>query len=118
MQQKISLKVNGADRQLTIEPDTPLLYVLRNDLGLSSPRQGCNQEQCGACRVIMDGKAVYACTTTILEANNREVTTVEGLGVDFDSAENDARVISELILWLEDHKDADGRVTLRHRKIH
>ena len=82
MQQKISLKVNGADRQLTIEPDTPLLYVLRNDLGLSSPRQGCNQEQCGACRVIMDGKAVYACTTTILEANNREVTTVEGLGVD------------------------------------
>ncbi|HBM49559.1 MAG TPA: PilZ domain-containing protein, partial [Marinobacter sp.] len=42
----------------------------------------------------------------------------QGLGVDFDSAENDARVISELILWLEDHKDADGRAALRHRKIH
>lgn len=82
MQEKIVLRINGADRQLTIDPDTPLLYALRNDLGISSPRQGCSQEQCGACKVIMDGQTIYACTTTIKEADNRQITTLEGLAID------------------------------------
>jgi nicotinate dehydrogenase subunit A len=82
MQQRITLTVNGADRHLTIDPETPLLYALRNDLGLSSPRQGCSQEQCGACRVIMDGEAMYACTAKVKEANNRRITTVEGVSID------------------------------------
>lgn len=75
----ITLRINGEDRQLMIDPDTPLLYALRNDLGITSPRQGCGQEQCGACRIIMDGETVYACTTRIGEVKNREITTVEGL---------------------------------------
>jgi nicotinate dehydrogenase subunit A len=82
MQEKITITVNGVDRHLTIDADTPLLYALRNDLGITSPRQGCGQEQCGACKVIMDGQTAYACTVTVGEATNRKITTVEGLSAD------------------------------------
>jgi len=81
MQEEITFKVNGADHHLSIDPDTPLLYVLRNDLGITSPREGCGQEQCGACRVIMDGETIYACTTAVKDVHKREITTVEGLSV-------------------------------------
>jgi nicotinate dehydrogenase subunit A len=77
---KISLKVNGNTRVVDVEPDTPLLYVLRNDLQLNGPKFGCGLAQCGACTVIMDGKAIRSCVTRVTAASNRPVTTLEGLG--------------------------------------
>jgi nicotinate dehydrogenase subunit A len=77
---KISLKVNGNTRVVDVEPDTPLLYVLRNDLQLNGPKFGCGLAQCGACTVIMDGKAIRSCVTRVTAAGNLPVTTLEGLG--------------------------------------
>ena len=62
------------------EPDTPLLYVLRNDLGLNSPKFGCGLAQCGACTVLVDGKPVRSCVTPIDTLGQSEITTLEGLG--------------------------------------
>lgn len=80
MSQQIALSVNGESHQLAVEPDTPLLYVLRNDLGLSSAKFGCGLGQCGACKVLIDGNAVPACQTPVGSIQDREVTTLEGLG--------------------------------------
>ena len=76
----IKLKVNGVSRSVTAEPDTPLLYELRNDLELNGAKYGCGLAQCGACTVLIDGKAVRSCVTPIGAAENREITTIEGLG--------------------------------------
>jgi len=76
----ISLKVNGAARSVNAEPDTPLLYVLRNDFELNGAKFGCGLSQCGACTVLVDGKAVRSCVTPINRVGPSEVTTVEGLG--------------------------------------
>ena len=76
----ISLKVNGASRSVPAEPDTPLLYVLRNDLELNGAKFGCGLAQCGACTVLVDGKAVRSCVTPISALGEREITTIEGLG--------------------------------------
>jgi nicotinate dehydrogenase subunit A len=76
----IQLKVNGVSRSVTAEPDTPLLYVLRNDLELNGAKYGCGLAQCGACTVLIDGKAVRSCVTPTGTAENREITTIEGLG--------------------------------------
>ena len=76
----INLKVNGASRSVPAEPDTPLLYVLRNDLALNGAKFGCGLAQCGACTVLVDGKAVRSCVTAIGTLGNAEVTTIEGLG--------------------------------------
>jgi nicotinate dehydrogenase subunit A len=76
----ISLKVNGAARSVPAEPDTPLLYVLRNDLELNGAKFGCGMAQCGACTVLVDGKAVRSCVTDIGSLANAEITTLEGLG--------------------------------------
>jgi len=75
---KIELKVNGRLHTLDVEPDTPLLYVLRNDLDLRGPRFGCGLGQCGACKVIINGAAVFSCITPVSSAKG-EVTTLEGL---------------------------------------
>jgi len=77
---RISLKVNGKAHVVDTDPDTPLLYVLRDDLGLNGPKFGCGLSQCGACTVIMDGKAIRSCETPVKVASNRPVTTLEGLG--------------------------------------
>jgi len=77
---QITLKVNGKSRVVNIDPGTPLLYVLRNDLELHGPRFGCGLAQCGACTVIMEGNAIRSCVTPVSAANNRNVTTLEGLG--------------------------------------
>ena len=77
---KISLKVNGKAHVVDTDPDTPLLYVLRDDLKLNGPKFGCGLSQCGACTVIMDGKAIRSCSTEVKAAANRPVTTLEGLG--------------------------------------
>jgi len=76
----VSLKVNGATRSVPAEPDTPLLYVLRNDLELNGAKFGCGLAQCGACTVLVDGKAVRSCVTDIGSLANAEITTLEGLG--------------------------------------
>ena len=75
----VTLVVNGQSHQLDVEPDTPLLYVLR-DLALHGPKFGCGLGQCGACTVIMDGKAVRSCQTPVATMAGRTVTTLEGLG--------------------------------------
>jgi nicotinate dehydrogenase subunit A len=77
---RISLRVNGKPRAVETDPTTPLLYVLRNDLDLNGPRFGCGLSQCGACTVIMSGKAVRSCTLPVSAVRNREITTLEGLG--------------------------------------
>jgi nicotinate dehydrogenase subunit A len=76
----VSLKVNGAVRSVPAEPDTPLLYVLRNDLELNGAKFGCGLAQCGACTVLVDGKAVHSCVTEIGTLANAEIVTLEGLG--------------------------------------
>jgi nicotinate dehydrogenase subunit A len=76
----VTLKVNGASRSVPAEPDTPLLYVLRNDLELNAAKFGCGMAQCGACTVLIDGKAARSCVTAVGDVGDSEVTTLEGLG--------------------------------------
>ena len=76
----INLKVNGATRTVPAEPDTPLLYVLRNDLALNAAKFGCGLAQCGACTVLVNGKPVRSCVTPIGSLGAAEITTLEGLG--------------------------------------
>jgi nicotinate dehydrogenase subunit A len=78
----VDLTVNGTPRQVDADPDTPLLDVLRGDLGLRGTRFGCGLGQCGACFVLVDGRAVPACDTPLWAADGRSVTTVEGLAQD------------------------------------
>jgi nicotinate dehydrogenase subunit A len=75
-----SLKVNGASHSVPAEPDTPLLYVLRNDLALNGAKFGCGLSQCGACTVLVDGQPVRSCVTPIGTLGSSEVTTIEALG--------------------------------------
>jgi nicotinate dehydrogenase subunit A len=77
---KINLRVNGKTRAIDADPDMPLLYALRNDLQLNGPKFGCGLAQCGACTVIMDGNAIRSCVTPLSTAQNKPVTTLEGLG--------------------------------------
>ena len=77
---RISLRVNNQARVVDTDPTTPLLYVLRDDLELHGPRFGCGLGQCGACTVIMDGSAVRSCSIPVSGAQNRSITTLEGLG--------------------------------------
>src|SRR6201996_8150735 len=76
----MTLTVNGHDHQIASDPDTPLLYVLRDDLKLNAAKFGCGLGQCGSCTVIVDGKAVLSCVTPILLLEGKQVTTLEGLG--------------------------------------
>src|SRR3954467_9423755 len=75
---KIELKVNGRSHTLDVEPDTPLLYVLRNDLDLRGPRLWCGLGQCGACKGLINGAAVFSCITPVSSVKS-EITTLEGL---------------------------------------
>ena len=77
---RFSLTVNGRTRTVDVDPDTPLLYVLRNDLELKGPRFGCGLAQCGSCSVIMDGNAIRSCITPVSAVQDQSVTTLEGLG--------------------------------------
>src|SRR6202795_5100274 len=75
----VTLRVNGRAHTLDIDPSTPLLFILRNDLGLQGPRFGCGLGQCGACTVIMNDKAIRSCITPCSTVKNSEITTLEGL---------------------------------------
>src|SRR5271165_6143918 len=74
-----TIMVNGARREVQAPGDTPLLYVLRNDLELSGPQFGCGLAQCGSCSVLLDGKEIRSCITPLSAAAGKEVTTLEGL---------------------------------------
>jgi len=77
---EFTLRVNGQVRRVAVEPETPLLYVLRNDLELNGPKFGCGLAQCGACSVLIDGKEARSCVTPVAAAAKGRITTIEGLG--------------------------------------
>jgi nicotinate dehydrogenase subunit A len=77
---KLTLNVNARRQLVDAAPDTPLLYALRNDLGLDGPKFGCGMAQCGACTVHIDGVAVRSCITPVSAAVGKEIITIEGLG--------------------------------------
>lgn len=77
---RISLNVNGKTQVVDVDPTTPLLYVLRDDLELHGPRFGCGLGQCGACTVVMDGNAIRSCSFPVSRAQGKTITTLEGLG--------------------------------------
>lgn len=75
-----TITVNGATHEVAAADDTPLLYVLRNDLALNGAKYGCGFAQCGACTVVIEGKPVRSCVTPVSAVNGRSITTIEGLG--------------------------------------
>ncbi|MFH1568365.1 MAG: (2Fe-2S)-binding protein [Gemmatimonadota bacterium] len=79
---RIELQVNGQARAVEVEPRTTLLRALRDQLGLTGAKEGCNRGQCGACTVLLDGAPVLACSMLALDARSRQITTVEGLGAE------------------------------------
>ena len=79
MASPLTLMVNGEKRSVTASPDTPLLYVLRNDLQLTGPRFGCGLAQCGACAVLVDGAEMRSCVTPVSTVAGKRVHTIEGL---------------------------------------
>ena len=92
---RISLNLNGADTEVDVDPATPLLWVLRDELNLTGTKYGCGIGQCGACTVHLDGRAVRSCVTPVTAANGRNVTTIEGL------APSDSRLHPVQVAWLE-----------------
>jgi len=76
----IELTINGKNHRVSTAPDTPLLYVLRNDLELNGAKFGCGLSQCGACTVLVDGKPVRSCSYPVEQAAGKPITTIEGLG--------------------------------------
>ena len=78
----MNLTVNGTRRAVQAKPDTPLLYVLRNELGLVGSRFGCGSGQCGACFVLVDGRPMASCDMPVSFAEGKKITTIEGLGSD------------------------------------
>lgn len=77
---RISLEVNGRTHVVEVDPETPLLYVLRNDLGLNGPKFGCGLGQCGSCEVLADGRPLRSCLTPVRGVAESKITTLEGLG--------------------------------------
>jgi aerobic-type carbon monoxide dehydrogenase small subunit (CoxS/CutS family) len=76
----LKLRINGQDRDISSDPDTPLVYVLRDELKLKGTKLGCGLEQCGACAVLVDGEAILSCVSTAGSFEGRAITTIEGLG--------------------------------------
>jgi nicotinate dehydrogenase subunit A len=79
---RMTLEVNGAVHEVEADPDTPLLFALRNYLGLTGAKLGCGGEQCGACAVLVDGEAVLSCVRAVSEFQGHEIVTAEGLAAD------------------------------------
>ena len=82
MANKYSLTVNGQKHEIESDPDTPLLYILRNDLKLKGTKFGCGGGICGACTVIMDGLAIFSCDTPIWSIDDKKIETIEGISQD------------------------------------
>jgi aerobic-type carbon monoxide dehydrogenase small subunit (CoxS/CutS family) len=79
MPSPLALTVNGIKQTITVDPDTPLLFVLRNELKLTGPKMGCGMAQCGSCAVLLDGEEVRTCVTPVSYAVGKKVVTIEGL---------------------------------------
>lgn len=77
---EVTLSVNGRQHRLTVDPATPLIYILRNDLGLNGPKYGCGLGECGACAVLINGKAARSCTLPVGGLADKRIVTLEGLG--------------------------------------
>jgi len=109
-----TILVNGVRRDVQSPPDTPLLYVLRNDLELSSPQFGCGLAQCGSCSVLLEGKEIRSCITPLSAATGKEITTLEGLparwakqkGLSASDAANSLHPIQEA--WIEEQTPLCG----------
>jgi len=80
MRQTMTLNVNGQDHAVDVDPDMPLLYALRNDIGLNNPHFGCGLAQCGACTVHLDGQPIRSCITPVSDAAGHRIVTLAGLG--------------------------------------
>ena len=110
----VTLNVNGVRREIQAPTDTPLLYVLRNELELSGPQFGCGLSQCGACSVLLDGKEIRSCTMPLSAAAGKEVTTLEGLparwaqqrGLSKADAEKTLHPVQEA--WIEEQTPLCG----------
>jgi aerobic-type carbon monoxide dehydrogenase small subunit (CoxS/CutS family) len=92
----LQLTINGRRRTVEVEPDTPLLWVLRDQLGLTGTKYGCGSGLCGACTVHLDGKAVPSCSIPVSAAAKRKVTTIEGLSADRSHALQRAWIAEEV----------------------
>jgi isoquinoline 1-oxidoreductase subunit alpha len=92
----ISLKVNGQQRSVDVPPDMPLLWVLRETLGLTGTKFGCGMALCGACTVHLDGEAVRSCVTPVSRAAGKSITTIEGLSTDLSSPLQQAWIAEEV----------------------
>ncbi len=110
----VTLTVNGARREVQAPNDTPLLYVLRNDLELSGPQFGCGLAQCGACSVLLDGKEIRSCITPVSAAAGKEVTTLEGLPARWAQHRNLSKADAEKTLhpvqqaWIDEQTPLCG----------
>jgi aerobic-type carbon monoxide dehydrogenase small subunit (CoxS/CutS family) len=109
-----TINVNGVQHEVSAPGDTPLLYVLRNDLQLSGPQFGCGLAQCGACSVLIDGKEVRSCVTPVSTVANQEITTLEGLparwakqkGLSAEEAQNTLHPVQQA--WIEEQTPLCG----------
>jgi aerobic-type carbon monoxide dehydrogenase small subunit (CoxS/CutS family) len=110
----VTLNVNGVRREVEASDDSPLLYVLRNDLQLIGPQFGCGLAQCGACSVLIDGKEVRSCVTPVAGAAGQEITTLEGLparwakqkGLSAEAAKNTLHPVQQA--WIEEQTPLCG----------
>ena len=78
----ITLRVNGEDHRIDVPPDMPILWALRDVIGLTGAKYGCGIRQCGACTVLLDGRPTFSCFTPVSRVGDREITTIEGLSAD------------------------------------
>jgi nicotinate dehydrogenase subunit A len=92
---RITLDVNGASHEVEAAPDTPLLLVLRNQMGLTGAKLGCALEQCGACAVLVDGEATLSCVRAVTEFEGRQIVTAEGLAADGDLTDVQRAFVAE-----------------------
>jgi aerobic-type carbon monoxide dehydrogenase small subunit (CoxS/CutS family) len=95
--QNIELTVDGQAHTIVAEPDMPLLYALRDDLGMKNPRFGCGLSQCGACTVLLDGQPVRSCVTPLNSITGKKVTTLNGIGTDGKPHKLQAAFIEEQV---------------------
>jgi aerobic-type carbon monoxide dehydrogenase small subunit (CoxS/CutS family) len=112
MASKLKIRVNGLVHNVTASLDTPLLYVLHNELHLHGPRFGCGLAQCGACSVLLDGKEIRSCVTPVAAVSGKAITTLEGMGAMFAKSRGTASTTPPLHpvqqAWIDEQVPACG----------
>lgn len=98
----INLKINGQSHQVDVDPDTPLLWVIREQIGLTGTKFGCGMAQCGACTVHLDGKAIRSCVTPVSSVENQLITTIEGIAI----SESELHPVQQA--WIEEQAPQCG----------